>query len=183
VTNGPSIIRKRSRQPSVVDTTTIPLAAVPNVISDLEREGLYPAKRQRLAERRAQSSILEPASTPKSTHLIDLSGQVSHPSASDAPIPGPLGAGREHDGAISLVLPLTDLRGAEDDDGAYVYKAVEEPPQARGSIPPSEWMEGEQDVSRESDRCVINRQGGGSKVGESFEQRFQQAVVLYYSSC
>lgn len=98
---------------------------MPNLIPDLEREVPYPAKRQRLAEQQAQSPILEPASTPKSTPLLDLSGQASRPSASDGPIPGPLGAGRKSSGAMHLVLPLTDLRNVEDSDGAYVQGAVE----------------------------------------------------------
>jgi hypothetical protein len=135
---------------------------VPSFIPDLEREVPYPAKRQRLAERQAQSAILKPASTPNSTPLLDLS-------AGDGPIPSPLGAGREGDGAMSLVLPLTDLRDVEDGDSAYVQGTVKELLQARRSSPPSEGMEGEQDVGWESDRRVMNRQGSGSKVGENFE--------------
>jgi hypothetical protein len=113
---------------------------VPSFIPDLEREVHYPAKRQRLAERQAQSPILEPASTPNPTPLLNLS-------AGDGPIPSPLGAGREGDGAMSLVLPPTDLRDVEDGDGAYVQGAVEELLQAGRSITPSKEVEGEQDVS------------------------------------
>jgi hypothetical protein len=90
-------------------------------------------------------------------------------SAGDGTIPSPLGAGREGDGAMSLVLPLTDLRDVEDGDGAYVQGAVEELLQARRSSSPSEGREGEQDVGWEFDRLVMNRQGSGSKVGENFE--------------
>jgi hypothetical protein len=125
VTNGLSTIRKRSLQSSSVDATTTPLAAVPNLTPDLEREVPYPAKRQRLAKQQVKSRIFEPASTPKSPPLLDLSGQASRPSASDGPIPGPLGAGRKGSGAMHLVLPLTDLRNVEDSDGAYVQGAVE----------------------------------------------------------
>ena len=50
VTNGLATTRKRSLQSSSVDATAIPLAAVPNLTPDLEREVPYPAKRQRLAE-------------------------------------------------------------------------------------------------------------------------------------
>ncbi|KAF1937092.1 hypothetical protein EJ02DRAFT_426929 [Clathrospora elynae] len=140
VTNGLSTTRKRSRQSLNIDSTTFPLAAVPSFIPDLEREVPYPAKRQRLAEQQAQSPILEPASTPNSTPLLDLS-------AGDGPIPSPLGAGRKGDGAMSRVLPRTDLRDVEDGDDAYVQGAVEELLHARRSSPPSEGMEGEQDGS------------------------------------
>ncbi|KAF1937089.1 hypothetical protein EJ02DRAFT_515423 [Clathrospora elynae] len=139
----------------------------PNVISDLEPENPHPAKRRRIAERQAQSPILEPTYTPKPTPLLDPSDQASRPSTSDGPIPGPLGAGHKDDGTISLALPPTDLRDVEDGDGAYVQGAVEEL-QARGSITSSERLELKQDVSRESDRRVINRQGSGNKVGEIF---------------
>jgi hypothetical protein len=104
---------------------------VPSFILDLEREDPYLAKRQRLAERQAQSPILEPASTPNSTPLLDLS-------AGDGLIPSPLGAGREGDGAMSLVLALTDLRDVEDGDGACVQGPFKELLQARRSSPPSE---------------------------------------------
>ena len=76
MTNVPVAIRKRSRHSSVVDATTIAPAAVPDVIPDLELEDAYLAKRQRLAERQAQSPTLEPASTPKPASLLNLSGRV-----------------------------------------------------------------------------------------------------------
>ncbi|KAF1362263.1 hypothetical protein EJ07DRAFT_153815 [Lizonia empirigonia] len=170
--------RKRSRQFSVIDATTIPLAAVPTVIPDLEPEDPYPAKRQRLAERQEQSPILEPAPAPKSSPLLDLSGQASCFRVSDSPISGPLGAAHEGDGGVSRVLPLADLRDEEDDD-ANVQATVEELLKARSSIPPSEEMEGEQDVGRDSGRREMNRQGSGSKVGRTFEEELNHNNETY----
>ncbi|CAA9960695.1 hypothetical protein PTMSG1_04079 [Pyrenophora teres f. maculata] len=102
--------------------------------------------------------------------MLDLSDQASLPSTSDGPIPGSRGAGRKDDGIISLALPPTDLHNVGDGDSAYAQGAVEELLQARGSIPPSEGLEFEQDVGWESDRRVMNREGSGSKVGEIFEE-------------
>jgi hypothetical protein len=145
---------------------------VPTVIPDLEPEDPYPVKRQKLAERQEQSPILEHAPAPKSSPLLDLSSQASRSRVSDSPIPGPLGAVHEGDGGVSRVLPLADLRDEEDDDDAYVQGTVEELLQARSSLPPSEGMEGEQDVGQDSDRREMHREGSGSKVGESFEKEF-----------
>jgi hypothetical protein len=179
VTDGLSTTRKRSRQFSVIDATTIPLAAVPTVKPNLEPEDPYPAKRQRLVGRQEQSPILGPAPTPKSSPLLDLSGQSSCFRVSDSPIPGPLSAAHEGDGGVSQVLPLADLRDEEDDDDAYVQGTIEELLQARSSIPPSEEMEGEQDVGRDSDRREMNRQGSGSKVGEGFEKELSHNTETY----
>jgi hypothetical protein len=113
-------------------------------------EDTHPAKRQRLAERQAQSPILEPTSTPKSTSLLKPSGQASCPKASDGPISGRLGASHKGDGAISLVLPPSDLRDGEHDHDAHVQGTVDKLLQSRRSSSPFEGIEGEQDVIRES---------------------------------
>ncbi|KNG46628.1 hypothetical protein TW65_06675 [Stemphylium lycopersici] len=175
VINGPSTTPKRSHQSLAIDTTTTIQEVLPNVISDLEPENSHPAKRRRMAERQAQSPILEPTYTPKSTVMLDLSDQASRPSTSDGPIPGSQAAGRKDDGTISLALSPTDLRDVEDGDGAYVQGAVEEVLQARGYIPPSEGLEFEQDVGRESNRRVMNKQGSGSKVGEILEEELSHS--------
>ncbi|KAG9186466.1 hypothetical protein G6011_09574 [Alternaria panax] len=170
VMNGPSTTRKHSHQSSVVDATTTILEAVPNVISDLEPENPHPVKRRRTAERQARSPIIEPTHTPKPMPLLDPSDEASRPSISGGTIPGPLGADRKEDGTTSLTLPPTDLRDVEDGDGACVQGAVEELLQARRSITPSERLQFEQDVGRESDRSATNRQDSGSQVGEVFEE-------------
>jgi len=89
-----------------------------NIISDLGSEDSHPAKRRSLAERQVKSPILEPASAPSSTPLLDLSGQAPLPKTSDGLIVGPLGAGRDGDGATSLVL--TNLRDEDDDEDTHL---------------------------------------------------------------
>jgi hypothetical protein len=150
VTAGLSVTRKRSRQLSAVNASTTSPAGVLIVTPDSEPEDPYPAKRQRLAEQQAQSPILEPTPTPESSSLLDLGGQASRSRVSDSPISGSLGATHEGDGDISQVLPLADLRDKEDDSDAYVQGTLGELLQARGSIPPPEGTEGEQDVGRDS---------------------------------
>jgi hypothetical protein len=121
-----------------------------DVIPDLETEDTCPAKRQRLAERQAQSPILESASTPKSTSLLNPSGQGSRPRPSDGPISDRLGASHKGDGAVSLVLSLSDLRDGEHEHDAHVHRTVDKLLQSRRSISPFKGIEGEQDVIRES---------------------------------
>ncbi len=142
---------------------------MPDVIPDLELEDAYLAKRQRLAEGQAQSPTLEPASTPKPTSLLNLSGQASLPRASDGPIPRPRAAGWKDDGAVSLALPPSDLHDEEDDNDAHVQGTVEELLQSSRRISPFEGMEGERDVVRDAERREMNRRGSGGKVGESSE--------------
>jgi hypothetical protein len=126
------------------------LAAISDVIPDLETEDTHPAKRQRLAERQVQSPILEPISTPKSMSLLKPSGQASRPRASDRPISGRLGDSHKDDDAVSLVLPPSDLRDGEHDHDAHLQGTVDKLLQSRRSISPFEGIEGEQDVIRES---------------------------------
>ncbi|KAF1361621.1 hypothetical protein EJ07DRAFT_175573 [Lizonia empirigonia] len=113
VTNGPFVPRERSRHSSVIAATTITPAATTDVILEPEPEDAHPAKWQRLAERQAQSPMLEPASTPKSPSLPNLSGQAS------CSIPSPRAAGRKDDGATNLVLSPSDLRDEEDGHNAH----------------------------------------------------------------
>jgi hypothetical protein len=137
------------------------------VIPDLEPENPYSAKRQRLSERQIQSPILEPASTPNSTPMLELSGQVSRPGVSADPIPGPLGSGHKGDGVVSLVLPLADLRDEEGDEDTYVQGTVEELLQSIGSVRPFEGTKGERVADRTSDKRKINRQESDTIVGEN----------------
>jgi hypothetical protein len=127
-----------------------------DVIPDLETEDTHLAKRQRLAERQTQSPILEPASTPKSTSLLNPSGQASRSRPSDGPISDRLGASHKGDGAVSLVLPLIDLRDREHDYDAHVQGTVDELLQSRRSISPFEGIESEQDVIRDANIRNLN---------------------------
>jgi hypothetical protein len=140
-----------------------------DVISDLETEDTHSAKRQRLAERQAQSPILEPASTSDSTSLLNLSGQASRSKASDGPISGRLGASHKGDGAVSLVLPPSDLRDGEYEHDAHVQGTADELLQSRRSVSLFEGIEGEQHVIGDANMCKIDRQGSFGKVRESFE--------------
>jgi hypothetical protein len=140
-----------------------------DVIPDLETEDTYPAKRQRLAERQAQSPILEPTSTPKSTSLLNPSGQASRPRPSDGPISDRLGASHKGDGAVSLVLSPSDLRDGEHVHDAHVQGTVDKLLQLRRSISPFEGIEGEQNVIRDANMRKMNRQGSFGKVRECFE--------------
>ncbi|KAF1362638.1 hypothetical protein EJ07DRAFT_152896 [Lizonia empirigonia] len=164
VTNRPSATSERSRHSSVVGATTINPAAATDVVVETEPEDAHSAKRQRLAERQPQSPILESVSTLKSTSLLNLSGQASRS------IPSPQAAAHKDDGATHLVLPPSDLRDKEDDQGADVRGKVDELLQSRRSIFSFEGMEGEQDVILDADWRVMNRRGSGSKVGENFEE-------------
>jgi hypothetical protein len=114
---------------------------VPEVKPDLGLENVYLAKRQRLAEGQAQSPTFEPASTPRSTSLLNLSGQTFPPGASDGPILSPRAADRKSDGDVSLAVPPSDLCDEED----------------------------EQDVVRDAERRKMDRRGSSVKVGEGFE--------------
>ena len=140
-----------------------------DVIPDLETEDTYPAKRQRLAERQTQSPILEPASTPKSTSLLNPSGQASRPRPSERPISDRLGASHKGDGAVSLVLSPSDVRDGEHEHDAHVQGTVDKLQQSRRSISPFEGIEGEQDVIGNANMRKMNRQGSFGKVRESFE--------------
>ncbi|KAF1364481.1 hypothetical protein EJ07DRAFT_172502 [Lizonia empirigonia] len=151
VTNGLSAPRERSRHSSVVAATTITPAAATDIILVPEPEDAHPAKRQRLAERQAQSPMLEPASTPKSPSLATLSGQASRS------IPSPRAAGRKDDGATNLVLPPSDLRDEEDEPNAHAQGIIDELLQLKSFVSSLKGMEDEQDIV--------------DKIGESFEDK------------
>ena len=124
-----------------------------------------------MAERQVQSPKTESTYTPKPTPLLDPSHQASCLSTSDGPIVSSPGADHREHGTISLALSSTNHYDVEDGNGAYVQRAVEEQSQARRSITPSQEIQFEQDIRGESNRCVISRQGSGSEVGETFEDK------------
>lgn len=169
VVKGPPTPRKRSHRSSIADAATTILEAVPDIVSHPEPENLHSAKRRRMAERQAQSSITESTYTPKPPPLLDPSHQASCLSTSDGPIVSSPGADDREHGTISLALSSTNHHDVEDGDGAYVQGAVEEQSQTRSSITPFQEVLFEQDVRGESNRRVISRQGSGSEVGETFE--------------
>ncbi|KAF1352924.1 hypothetical protein EJ07DRAFT_183105 [Lizonia empirigonia] len=138
------------------------------VIGEPELKYAHPAKRHRLAERQAQSTMLEPGSTPKSTSILNLSDQASPSTAS------PRAAGRNYDGATDQVLPASDLRDEENGLDAHVQGTIDELLHLRRSISPLEEIEGEQDVFCDADRRKINQQNSVDKAGESFEDRLSQ---------
>jgi hypothetical protein len=154
-----------------------------NVIPDLETEDTHPAKRQRLAERQAQSPILELASTPKSTSLLNPSGQASRSRPSDGPISDRLGASHKGDGAVSLVLSPSNLRDEEHEHDAHVQRTVAKLLQSRRSISPFGGIEGEQDVIRDANMRKMNRQGSFGKVRESFEDEISHNTALRPLDC
>ncbi|CAN9244484.1 unnamed protein product [Alternaria alternata] len=169
VVKGPPTPRKRSHRSSIADAATTILEAVPDIVSHPEPENLHSAKRRRMAERQAQSSITGSTYTPKPPPLLDPSHQASCFSTSDGPIVSSPGADDRKHGTISLALSSTNHHDVEDGDGAYVQGAVEEQSQTKSSITPFQEILFEQDVRGESNRRVISRQGTGSEVGETFE--------------
>ncbi|CAN9282042.1 unnamed protein product [Alternaria alternata] len=169
VVKGPPTPRKRSHRSSIADAATTILEAVPDIVSHPEPENLHSAKRRRMAERQAQSSITGSTYTPKPPPLLDPSHQASCLSTSDGPIVSSPGADDREHGTISLALSSTNHHDVEDGDGAYVQGAVEEQSQTKSSITPFQEILFEQDVRGESNRRVISRQGSGSEVGETFE--------------
>ncbi|KAF1364064.1 hypothetical protein EJ07DRAFT_152116 [Lizonia empirigonia] len=163
--NRPFATRKRSRHSPFVGATTISPVAATDIIVEPELKDAHPAKRHRLAERQAQSTMLEPVSTPKSMSLLNLSGQA-YPST-----PSPRAAGRRYDGATDQVLPASDLRDEENGLDAHVQGTINELLHSRRSISPLEEMEGEQDVVWDADRRKMNQQDSVDKAGESFEDK------------
>jgi hypothetical protein len=169
VTEGPPTTQKRSHQSSIADAATTILEAVPDIVSHPEPENLHSVKRRRMAERQAQSLVIESTRTPKPAPLLDPSHQTSRLSTGNGPILSPPVADHGDHDTISLALSSTNHYDVEDGHGAYVQRAVEEQSQARRSITPSQEIQFEQHVRGESNGRVISRQGSGSEVGETFE--------------
>ncbi|CAN9172386.1 unnamed protein product [Alternaria alternata] len=134
VTEGPPTTQKRSHQSSIADAATTILEAVPDIVSHPEPENLHSMKRRRMAERQAQSLVIESTYTPKPAPLLDPSHQTSRLGTGNGPILSPPGADHREHGTISLALSSTNHYDVEDGNGAYVQGAVEEQSQARRSI-------------------------------------------------
>ncbi|KAF1980118.1 hypothetical protein BU23DRAFT_562539 [Bimuria novae-zelandiae CBS 107.79] len=167
VTDGPSAIRKRTR-PSIM---TISPAVALDVTLESALEDPRSSKRRRLAERQVENLILSPVATPKSTALPTPSGDVSRSRASNEPSLGPLDSDNERDGARTSRPSPSDLHDEEDGgDSAQGRSTGEELLHSlRGSISPSEKIEGEQDIGSDSERREEHREGGDGDVGESYE--------------
>jgi hypothetical protein len=76
VTNTPSATHDRSRQSSVVDTTTVTLTTAPNIMSDPDQGDSHPTKQLRLSAGHTLSLGLKPIS-PQPTPPLSLSDQAS----------------------------------------------------------------------------------------------------------
>jgi hypothetical protein len=129
--------QKRSHQSSIANAATTTLEAVPDIVSHPEPENLHLVKRRRIAERQAQSLVIESTYTPKPAPLLDPSHQTSRLSTGNGPILSPPGADHREHGTISLNMSSTNHYDVEDSDGAYVQGAVEEQSQTRRFINPS----------------------------------------------
>lgn len=132
------------------------------------------AKRRKPTERQAESLILDPIPTPKSTPLPTPSGHGSRSRASNGPSLGAPDSGRKGYAARTPGPPSNDLLDGEgDDNDAYARETVEELLQApRQFISPFKETRGERDIDPDSDRREKHREG--SNEGESHEDEVDQ---------
>ncbi|KAF2685729.1 hypothetical protein K458DRAFT_16668 [Lentithecium fluviatile CBS 122367] len=162
VTDRPSATRKRTR-PAALD-----------VIPEQELEDSRSTKRQRLSERLAENLVCNPARTPKSTLLPTPGSSASHSRASTEPSLRSIDSGRGRDGARTPRSSPSDLC-TEDDGGDSAHSCRTSEGllhSTRGSISPSESIEGEEDIGPEE-----YREGGGGGASESQNDAHNQDDV------